>query len=105
MVTLANAKDAPTTGLTRYYICLIGPTDHDRRADTPFVWSARVVLTSASGFPPSTVCRYTPDKDTVRNDEHPDTYRLVSGALHNQNFVVVTPGVPCPAGTVLHQTF
>ncbi|MDB5819647.1 MAG: hypothetical protein JWQ11_3287 [Rhizobacter sp.] len=102
MVTVADAT-SQTDEATRFYICLVRPSDHDHRPDTPMAWSARVDLWSAAGLARRTVCRYTPSADTLDNEEHPDTYRLVTGPLHNQNFVVTAPGTDCPTGTVLHQ--
>jgi prepilin-type N-terminal cleavage/methylation domain-containing protein len=68
------------------------------------------------------VCRFTGDYKTdnvMSNSEHPLTYRRVSGALDNQNYLVVPYTLTCPTdtepapvtsddylntNTVLHQT-
>ncbi len=46
------------------------------------------------------VCRYVNDSDGSgaidRNDEHPSVYRLVDGALLQQNFLVIRGDLPCP---------
>jgi hypothetical protein len=48
------------------------------------------------------VCRFTGDYKTdnlMSNSEHPLTYRRVSGALDNQNYLVVPFGLTCPTDT------
>jgi len=67
------------------------------------------------------LCRYTGDyyaDGVLSNSEHPLKYRGVTGALDNQNYVVVDGNVDCPtdgpvdmatgnyvnANTTLHQT-
>jgi type II secretory pathway pseudopilin PulG len=93
------------------YTCIVEPIDHDSNAATPKVWSAEITLnalttgsrgwaigTSSSDFK---VCRFTSDynRDNVlSNSEHPRYYRRVSGALDNQNYLVLRGGSshPCP---------
>jgi len=48
------------------------------------------------------VCRYTTassDAQTVSNQEHPRNYADVAGNLTNQNFVVISSAMSCPAET------
>lgn len=69
----------------------------------------------------SKVCRFTGDyksDNLVANNEHPRTYRAVSGALDHQNYLVLPAGLGCPVDdeaaplsddyvnthTILHQT-
>jgi prepilin-type N-terminal cleavage/methylation domain-containing protein len=50
----------------------------------------------------SKICRFTGDYKTdniMSNTEHPLTYRRVSGALDNQNYLVVPHSLSCPTDT------
>ncbi len=108
------------------YACIAYPVDHDSNADTRARWWGRVAL-SPSGWTIGTssstykVCRFTADYDgrgSMSNGEHPLWYRGVTGALDNQNYLVVKGNDSCPtdkptdpvngdfvnANTVTHQT-
>jgi Tfp pilus assembly protein PilV len=97
------------------YRCVVTP-----RADGR--WSGRSALgpsgwTIGSGSADHRVCRFVADRDGSgaidANIEHPENYRDVSGALMEQNFLVVQGNQACPgaaegsllalAGTVQHQ--
>jgi Tfp pilus assembly protein PilV len=50
----------------------------------------------------SKICRFSGDYKTdnaISNTEHPRTYRRVSGALDNQNYLVVPHSLSCPTDT------
>jgi prepilin-type N-terminal cleavage/methylation domain-containing protein len=84
---------------TRRYRCLMRPTDHDGNAVTPLAWSGRVRL---GGLPEgATVCRWTGRTAGSDEEEHPQTYTLVSRSLDHQNYVV-TSAADCPRGAVAH---
>jgi len=105
--------------------------DHDGNADTPKRWSGQFLIAPPSSgtdawFLGSSsnrfkLCRYTGDyyaDGVLSNSEHPMKYRGVTGALDNQNYVVVDGNVDCPtdgpantatgnyvnSNTTLHQT-
>lgn len=55
----------------------------------------------ASGTSTWQICRYSGDYDgdgVISNGEHPLNYRVVEGALGNQNFLVVKSTTSCPTG-------
>jgi len=114
-------SDAPTSAnatQTRVlYDCIVYPN-----IDTPPNWSGYLDLAGLSftGNNATRVCRYSADADgdgKVSNAEHPEQYLGVTGALRNQNFLVIKGTDDCPAGhavdpeqgyftntaTVLHQ--
>lgn len=137
-VTLAESDPVPT-GYTREisrfvaYACVVYPIDHDGQPSTRALWwgdlSLTPVMTSGDsslwtlGTTAGTkkVCRFTGDyvnDNRVSNAEHPRYYRGVSGAIDNQNFLVIDGDRTCPTdskidplagdyintNTVLHQT-
>ena len=88
-----DARSGATLEGLAHYRCLLRPADHDGDAATPRVWSGRLRLAGASAD--NTVCRYT--GGTAGNADHPETYRLVTSSLSQQNFFI---GSACPAGSV-----
>jgi len=86
------------------YYCVVPITTTARGHFSPFSWSGRTVLTglnlatSASDYSGShyRVCRYTPDPTTDTPTEgnvaHPLDYVTVTGALTNQNFLIIRAG-------------
>jgi Tfp pilus assembly protein PilV len=133
-VTLTNGSTVADTGQANNqvsarfvsYACIAYPVDHDSNADTRTRWWGRVSLNPSGwtiGTSSSTykVCRFTADYNasgSVSNGEHPLWYRGVTGALDNQNYLVVAGNQPCPtdkptapvsgdfvnANTATHQT-
>jgi len=105
--------DPPATAVAIEYFCLI------RTLSPLFQWSGQTQLSgltlAASVADPSAsafrVCRYTPYRNNdavgsgsppIKNSDHPFTYAAVSGALLNQNFLVIRAGdgstaFDCPA--------
>ncbi len=114
------------------YTCIIVPFDHDGDgiSGTRKRWSGQFLIRPTSvagawslGTSNGTykLCRYTGDyvlDGVLSNSEHPLYYRGVTGALDNQNYVVVDGNVACPydaaantaasdyinSNTTLHQT-
>jgi type IV pilus modification protein PilV len=112
------------SGVPHYiaYACIVTPIDHDGVASTPRIWSGEVTLRpSGWRFDDSgdleerdddrdsrrgrgrddrgRSCRFTSDYNgntALSNNEHPRYYRQVSGALSNQNFLVVNGRDACP---------
>jgi Tfp pilus assembly protein PilV len=96
------------------YACVIEPFDHDgdgnATTSTAKRWSGQMVITPRTttdtaawslGTDASTfqLCRYTGDyvsDNIISNSEHPLTYRGVTGALDNQNYVVIAGSKSCP---------
>ena len=75
---------------TKYYACLIVPTDDANTIPTTRVWSGRIDLagiTSAS-LAGTYTCRFTTDANTEVNDNHPAIYSSVDKSLDNQNFYI-----------------
>ncbi len=104
--SVGNALDQTTGDAianTKYYVCLIQPTDHDTNAATARVWSGRVDLAGAliSSLGGTTTCRFSTDANTTVNDNHPAVYSLVDRSLDNQNFYISTNST-CPAKSVFH---
>lgn len=103
---VANAQDqnnGATIADTKYYACLIAPTDHDSNAATARVWSGRIDLNgTGTGWRNTTTCRFTSDANTTVNNKHPVRYSMVDRSLDNQNFYITTG--TCPANSVLHLT-
>jgi type IV pilus modification protein PilV len=82
------------------YYCAVYPN-----SATPRVWSGRLdVLGLALGGNDWKVCRYSADDDgngLISNAEHPLRYTAVSGALSQQNFLVIRAAATCPAGQAI----
>lgn len=101
----AVAPDGQPIAGVRAYRCLVRPGDHDSNSGTARVWSGRLVVLPQP-VAPQAVCRYTSDAapggGPPRNEDHPAVYTLVSRALLQQNFALISGG-PCPDGSVLHQ--
>jgi hypothetical protein len=107
----ATAPSGYNAVTSRYvaYTCIVVPLDHDNNPDTPTRWSGQFLITPPSsgddawslgtGNTEFKLCRYTGDyyaDDVLSNSEHPLKYRGVTGALDNQNYVVVDGNVACP---------
>jgi type IV pilus modification protein PilV len=115
-LTIAEGDPVPSgyssSGAPRFvsYTCVVVPIDHDSNASTPPIWSGEVTLNAqgwsfgSSGNLGATsgtgrLCRFTSDynrNNVLSNSEHPRFYRRVSGALDNQNFLVVNGNDDCP---------
>jgi len=93
------------------YTCIVTPTDHDSNPTTPSIWSGELRLNADSTLPVGLAwafgtwngghkaCRYTSDynrNSALSNHEHPRYYRHVSGAIDNQNFLVINSNDNCP---------
>jgi Tfp pilus assembly protein PilV len=87
------------------YSCIVIPVDHDADTGTAKRWSGMPVITTDGSWSLGTtsstltLCRYTGNyisDSALSNSEHPLYYRGVTGALDNQNYVVVTGNVGCP---------
>ena len=89
---------------TKYYVCLIQPTDHDTSASTARVWSGRVDLAgdTAASLAGTQVCRFSTSATTTVNNNHPATYLLVDRSLNNQNFYISSNCADASASRVLH---
>ncbi|HET9820586.1 MAG TPA: prepilin-type N-terminal cleavage/methylation domain-containing protein [Burkholderiaceae bacterium] len=90
------------------YACIMTPVDHDNSLGTPKRWWGKVTLSPlsptlspSSGWTIGTangnykVCRYSADytgDGALSNSEHPLWYRGVTGALDNQNYLVIREG-------------
>ena len=103
---VANARDqnsGATIAETKYYACLIVPTDHDNNAATARVWTGRTDLSGmGTGWSTTKTCRFTSDAGTTVNNKHPARYEMVDSSLDNQNFYITTD--TCPANSVQHLT-
>jgi Tfp pilus assembly protein PilV len=116
-LNIAEGASVPTgysaSGAPRFiaYTCIITPTDHDSNTATRALWSGEVRLNpntdSAAGTPWTIgtgsgqykVCRFSSDYNrntTLSNHEHPRYYREVTGAVDNQNYLVINGGDSCP---------
>jgi Tfp pilus assembly protein PilV len=108
------------------YMCIVTPSDHDNDANTPPIWSGEVTLnplgwTFATGnnltlgapandgvgaaTGSARLCRFTSDYNgngAISNGEHPRYYRQVSGALDNQNYLVVDGEDDCPGDVAIN---
>ena len=91
---------------TKYYACLITPSDHDSNNNTARVWTGRVdVAGSAVGNLIGTkTCRFTTNAATTNNNLHPAIYSLVDRSLDNQNFYITSIAGSCGTGSILHLT-
>ena len=89
---------------TKYYVCLIQPTDHDTNGSTASVWSGRVDLAgdTAASLAGTQVCRFSTSATTTVNNNHPATYLLVDRSLDNQNFYISSSCADASASRVLH---
>jgi len=102
------------TGTTTVYNWAGG--SYTKTAATPTATSAATTTTAttawfgrlnvgdiipASGTSTWQICRYSGDYDgngVISNGEHPLDYRVVEGALGNQNFLVIKSTTTCPTG-------
>lgn len=142
-ITIAESDTTPTgynTEVSRFvaYSCVVVPYDHDGDEGTATSPTARrwwgqfvitpvltspdaAVWTLGTGSGDRQVCRFTGDyviDDKMSNTEHPLHYRGVTGALDNQNYLVIPGNDTCPTNgkvdtansnyinvhTILHQT-
>ncbi|MES2101204.1 MAG: prepilin-type N-terminal cleavage/methylation domain-containing protein [Pseudomonadota bacterium] len=111
-LTLAESATAPSgynDVKSRFvaYICIVRPYD-DGDATTVDKWSGQIHLTpqptdsvawSFAATGAYKVCRFTGDytnDNQMANSEHPLYYRGVTGALDNQNYLVVPSSESCP---------
>jgi type IV pilus modification protein PilV len=87
------------------YACIVTPVDDDGDTNTALAWWGKLSIVPGSGWSLGTtnttykVCRYSSDYDAdglIANIEHPKYYRRVTGALDNQNFVVIRGNETCP---------
>jgi type IV pilus modification protein PilV len=106
IVADTGQADNQINGRFLTYACVVEPVDHDGDSGTPLRWWGKVspvtdgTWTLATGNGNFRMCRYTADYDlssTLTNNEHPLWYRGVTGALDNQNFLVVNGNGTCPA--------
>jgi type IV pilus modification protein PilV len=109
-ITIAEGTPVPSgysdSNAPRFisYTCVVVPIDHDSTAATRPVWSGQVTLntsgwTFGTGSSDYRLCRLTSDyngDEALSNGEHPRYYRQVSGALDNQNYLVVRGNDDCP---------
>jgi prepilin-type N-terminal cleavage/methylation domain-containing protein len=123
-VTMAETDTAPTgysSVVSRFvaYVCIVTPSDDDGDESilpapasvTPRRWWGQLVLmplltsgdasvwTMGTGASDRKVCRFTGDyviDDNVSNSEHPLHYRAVTGALDNQNYLIIDGNQSCP---------
>jgi type IV pilus modification protein PilV len=94
------------------YACIVTPVDDDSNTNTAMAWWGKLSIVP-SGWTLGTtnttykVCRYSSDYDAdgvISNIEHPKYYRRVTGALDNQNFVVITGNESCPTDIAVNYT-
>ena len=101
---VANARDQNSGVIiadTKYYACLIVPTNHDSNTATARVWTGRTDLSgTGTGWNTTKTCRFTSDVSTTVNNKHPARYEMVDSSLDNQNFYITTD--TCPASSVQH---
>ena len=85
-----NQNDGTVIPDTKYYACLIAPTDHDSNATTDRVWTGRTDLAGAtsSSLNGTYTCRFSTDANTTVNAKHPAVYSLVDSSLNHQNFYI-----------------
>ena len=102
----SDQTDGTVIADTKYYACLITPSDHDSNNNTARVWTGRVdVAGSAVGDLIGTkTCRFTTNAATTNNNLHPAIYSLVDRSLDNQNFYITSIAGSCATGSVLHLT-
>jgi len=92
----SQANPPPTISGYLAYACLIQPSDHDSNAQTPMVWSGKVVLQPAPTGNQK-VCRYNGNATNVSG-----VHLLVTESLDNQNYQVISNG-NCATGLTQHQ--
>jgi Tfp pilus assembly protein PilV len=108
-ITLPESTPAPPgySGVESRFIaysCVVTPVDDDGDSATPRAWWGELKLVPSGWTLGSTsatyrVCRFSGDYivDTkTSNHEHPRYYRRVTGALDNQNFLVIKGNDNCP---------
>ena len=145
-IVIAETDPTPTgysTEASRFvaYVCVVTPSDDDDDEDaspapsTPTLrrWWGQLVITPVltpgdsavwtlgTGAGDRKACRFTGDyviDGAMSNTEHPLHYRAVTGALDNQNYLVIDGNKTCPSDskvdplngdyinthTLLHQT-
>jgi Tfp pilus assembly protein PilV len=93
------------------YTCVIQPWDHDNDVATPGLWWGKLLFTtdgtwaitnSGTASVRHKVCRFSGDyvqDNTLSNAEHPLWYRGVSGAVDNQNYLVIQGSENCPTNS------
>jgi hypothetical protein len=90
----------------------VTPVDDDSDTNTAMAWWGKLSIVP-SGWTLGTtgttykVCRYSSDYDAdgvIANIEHPKYYRRVTGALDNQNFVVIAGNESCPTDIAVNYT-
>lgn len=111
------------------YMCIVVPMDHDSNSTTAAVWSGEVTFNPRGGWVFSTsggsrtlgqptndigeatgkarLCRFTSDynnNNQISNGEHPRYYRQATGALDNQNYLVVDGEDDCPGDDAITPT-
>jgi hypothetical protein len=115
-ITIPESQTAPT-GYTTVkstfvaYTCVVTPADHDSDPSTLNRWSGKFRIDPVGGWLLGTnagefkLCRYTGDyvsNGQVSNIEHPLYYRGVTGALDNQNYVVIDGNRTCPTDSAVN---
>lgn len=96
------------------YACIVTPVDDDSDANTTLAWWGKLNVVPDSGTwslgttnTTYKVCRYSSDYDAdgaISNSEHPKYFRRVTGALDNQNFVVIKGNESCPTDIAVNYT-
>jgi type II secretory pathway pseudopilin PulG len=111
------------------YMCIVVPMDHDSNSTTAAVWSGEVTFNPRGGWVFSTtgggrtlgqptndigeatgkarLCRFTSDYNSnneISNGEHPRRYRGATGALDNQNYLVIDGEDDCPGDDAITPT-
>ena len=93
------------------YACVVTPADNDSNPSTPNRWWGKFQIAPVGGWLLGTtsqefkLCRYTGDyvgDGQVSNSEHPLYYRGVTGALDNQNYVVIDGHRSCPTDSAVN---
>lgn len=88
------------------YTCIVVPLDEDGVTTNRDTWSGQFYITTDGTWSLGTasgtykVCRFTGDyksDNVMSNSEHPRTYRRVSEALDNQNYLVLPNSESCPS--------
>jgi hypothetical protein len=91
--------------------CIVAPVQDPKLTYTRYVcrvrqgadttWTGTTRLTLPLDLGQYDVCRYA--NGAAGNANHPLVYLRLDRPLGNQNFLVVSEGVACPAGTLPHQ--
>lgn len=115
-ITIPESSTPPTgytTVVSKFvsYACIVTPVNHDSNNTTPKRWWGQVTLNPntiaddgtvwdiGNGSNQYKVCRYSADynsSSSISNNEHPLWYRGVTGALSNQNLLVIGGNKSCP---------